>query len=247
MGRGGTASDYWEDKDPAVSGLTAASTSGVPRPSLRDHHPIPSTRGNFLLPLFIYPSIHLSFRPQQTEIITLDNATTNSSLPLLFSSLRSKHRAWIFWVGPLQSVPVVEKRYVWLTQKNATGRFLVWSHLPVCQRNGVRCGRTGGDAPPSAQVFCVADGAGFELQQINETLWDNLPTLRAITDGAYEGERWARAETVAPWTPSGMAPRFVNRRAGYSYLWIFPCPQSQLAYLITHLRGPSRLREIFDS
>lgn len=174
------------------------------------------------------------------EIITLNNATTNSSLPLLFSSLRSKHHAWIFWVGPLQSVPVVEKRYVWITQKNATGRFLVWSHLPVCQRNGVRC-------TASVQVFCVADGAGFELQQINETLWDNLPTLRGITDGAYEGVRWARAETVAPWTLSGMAPRFVNHRAGYSYLWIFPCPQSQLAYLITHLRGSSRLREIFDS
>lgn len=103
------------------------------------------------------------------------------------------------------------------------------------------------ETPASVQVFCVADGAGFKLRQINETLWDNLPTLRGITDGAYEGVRWVRAETVAPWTLSGMAPRFVNHRAGYSYPWIFPCPQSQLAYLITHLRGLSRLREIFDS
>lgn len=80
MERRGTASDYWEDKDPAVSGLTAPSTSGAPHPSLRARHPIPSRQGNFLLPTTrpssIYPSIHLSF-PQQMKIITHNNTTTN--------------------------------------------------------------------------------------------------------------------------------------------------------------------------
>lgn len=56
------ASDYWEDKGPAVRPLTAASTSGVPPhvPPLWASHPIPSTRGNFLHSSITHLSLHSS-------------------------------------------------------------------------------------------------------------------------------------------------------------------------------------------
>lgn len=65
-----------------------------------------------------------------------------------------------------------------------------WCGLTSLSASETACGvGEQAETPASVRVFCVADGAGFELQQINETLWDNLPTLRGITDGAYEGVR----------------------------------------------------------
>lgn len=132
----GTASDYWEDKDSAVLGLTAPSTSGVPHPSLQAHHPIPSTQGNFLLltthPSFIYPSIHLSF-PQQMEIITRNNEQL--AVPL-FSNLTSKSKLLCMTgllIRPLKSVPVVE-RDMSESRKECNWQVLVRSRHPVCQR-----------------------------------------------------------------------------------------------------------------
>lgn len=66
------ASDYWEDKGPAVWALTAPSTSGVPptppTPPLWASHPIPSARENFLhssiTHLFLYSSL---FTPNKWE------------------------------------------------------------------------------------------------------------------------------------------------------------------------------------
>lgn len=121
--RRGKASDYWEDKDPAVFGLTAPFTSGAPHPSLQARHPIPSRQGNFLLPTTqpssIYPSIHLSF-PQQMEIITHNNTTTNNFTVPPFFHLASKYQILgmtALLIRALKSVPMGGKRYVWITQR----------------------------------------------------------------------------------------------------------------------------------
>lgn len=137
----GTASDYWEDKDPAVLGLTAPSTSGVPHPSLQAHHPIPSTQGNFLLltthPSFIYPSIHLSF-PKQMEIITHNNTTTNSWLSLFSptSHPNLSSSAWrVFW-SDLSSQSQWWKEICLNHAKNVTGRF--WCGLAILSASEFR-------------------------------------------------------------------------------------------------------------
>lgn len=134
MERRGTASDYWEDKDPAVLGLTAPSTSGAPHPSLQARHPIPSRQGNFLLPTThpssIYPSIHLSF-PQQMEIITHNNTTTNSSPSLLSPTSHpnlSSSRWRVFW-SDLSSRSQWWKEIRLNHAKNVTGRF--WCGLAI--------------------------------------------------------------------------------------------------------------------
>lgn len=62
------ASDYWEDKGPAVWALTAPSTSGVPPnpPSLPSELTIqfhPHERISSTVPSLIYSSIHLSLPP----------------------------------------------------------------------------------------------------------------------------------------------------------------------------------------
>lgn len=137
MERRGTASDYWEDKDPAVLGLTAPSTSGAPHPSLQARHPIPSRQGNFLLPTTdlssIYPSIHLSF-PQQMEIITHNNTT---SLPFLLSSTSHPNLSsseWrLFW-SDLSSRSQWVERDTSESRKECNWQVLVWSSHPVCQR-----------------------------------------------------------------------------------------------------------------
>lgn len=118
------ASDYWEDKGPAVQALTAPSTSGVPPQSLpselliqfHPHEGISSTA-----PLLIYPSIHLSL-PQQMGKITRNNATTNSPPSLLLAILHSNLTS--SEVGPSGG-----KRYVWITQRMQVVGF--W-----CQRIG---------------------------------------------------------------------------------------------------------------
>lgn len=102
-------------------------------------HPIPSRQGNFLLPTThpssIYPSIHLSF-PQQMEIITHNNTTTNSSLFLLFSQPHIQTqllRMTGLLIRPLKSIPVGE-RDTSESRKECNWQVLVWSSHPVCQR-----------------------------------------------------------------------------------------------------------------
>lgn len=86
-----------------LSGLWQQPLHQAP-PTLQDHHPILSTRGNFLLPLFIYPP-HSSPPPSnKMGIITLNNATT-AGLPRLHfgrelpTSTISSFGS--FWVRPL--------------------------------------------------------------------------------------------------------------------------------------------------
>ncbi len=165
--RRGTASDYWEDKDPAVLGLTAPSTSGAPHPSLRAHHPIPSRQGNFLLPTThpssIYASIHLSF-PQQMEIITHNNTTTNSSPSLLsppshpdLSSL-----GWrLFW-SDLSSRSQWWKEIRLNHARNVTGRF--WCGLAIL----------------SASEFCTVQ-ANSRDACVNASIWCHRQRWFCIT------------------------------------------------------------------
>lgn len=127
--RGGAASDYWEDKGAAVWALTAASTSGVP--PLQDHHPIPSTRGNFLLPLFIYPP-HSSPPPNnKMGIITLNNATTAGPPRLHFrrEPPTSTYRLLDLFQSDLFSRSQRWKRDTSESCKECHWQVLVWSHL----------------------------------------------------------------------------------------------------------------------
>lgn len=126
----GTASDYWEDKDLAVLGLTAPSTSGAPIPPYKltiQFHP---DKGISSSTSSIYPSIHLSF-PQQMEIITHNNTTTNSSLSLLSptSHPNLSSPGWRAFWSDLSSRSQWWKEIRLNHAKNATGRF--WCGLAI--------------------------------------------------------------------------------------------------------------------
>lgn len=107
-----------------------------PHPSLQAPHPIPPRQGNFppttTHPSSIYPSIHLSF-PQQMEIITHNNTTSNSSLSLLSTSRFQLLRMTALLIRPLKSVPMVE-RDTSESRKECNWQVLVWSRHPVCQQ-----------------------------------------------------------------------------------------------------------------
>lgn len=159
MERRGTASDYWEDKDPAVSGLTAPSTSGAPPipPSKLtiQFHPdkgissSPTTR-----PSSIYPSIHLAF-PQQMEIITHNNTTTNSSPTLLSPTSHPNlgSSGWrVFW-SDLSSRSQWWKEIRLNHAKNVTGRF--WCGLAILSASKFRAVQANSrDACVNASIRC---------------------------------------------------------------------------------------------
>lgn len=157
----GTASDYWEDKDPAVLGLTAPSTSGAPIPPSihpQARHPIPSRRGNFLHPTThpssIYPSIHLSF-PQQMEIITDNNTTTNGWLSLLSPTSHpnlNSSKWWVFWLD-LSSLSQWRKEIRLNHAKNVTGRF--WCGLAILSASAFHTVQANSwDACVNASIRC---------------------------------------------------------------------------------------------
>lgn len=175
MERRGTASDYWEDKDPAVLGLTAPSTSGAPHPSL---HPSASSPSNSIEtrefppphPSSIYSSIHLSV-PQQMEIITHNNTTTNSSLSLLSPTSHpnlSSSGWWLFWSE--LSAQSQWGKWIHLNHaKNVTGRF--WCGLVIlstCEFHTVQANSR--DACAKASIWCRRQSWFYITLDYSDTL-----------------------------------------------------------------------------
>lgn len=145
------ASDYWEDKGPAVRAVTAPSTSGAP-PSLPSELPIqfhPHKGISSTAPSLIYPSIHLSL-PQQMGKITCNNATTNCP--------RSPPpQSYIQISAPLKLVPAVEK------DTSESLKECKW--WPFAARE--------------FRTVQMSDlvSAGFALRQINQTILANTRQL----------------------------------------------------------------------
>lgn len=142
MERRGTASDYWEDKDPAVLGLTAPSTSGAPHPSL---HPSASSPSNSIEtrefpPPHRTPIIHLFLHsslcsPTNGNNNTQQHNNQQFAIPP-FSSLTSKSqllRMMALLIRALSSVPVGEMDTS-ESCKECNCQVLVWSSHPVYLR-----------------------------------------------------------------------------------------------------------------
>lgn len=138
------------------------------------HHPIPSRQGNFLLPTAhpssIYSSIHLSV-PQQMEIITHNNTTTNSSLSLLSPTSHpnlSSSGWWLFWSE--LSAQSQWGKWIHLNHaKNVTGRF--WCGLVIlstCEFHIVQANSR--DACAKASIWCRRQSWFYITLDYSDTL-----------------------------------------------------------------------------
>lgn len=161
MERRGTASDYWEDKDPAVLGLTAPSTSGAPHPSL---HPSLSSPSNSIQtrefppphhPPIIHLSLHSSlFSPTNGNNNTQQHNNQQFAVPP-FSNLTSKlsSSGWrVFW-SVLSSRSQWGKEILLNHAKNVTGRF--WCGLAILSASEFRTVQANSrDACVNASIQC---------------------------------------------------------------------------------------------
>lgn len=142
MRRRGTASDYWEDKDPAVWGLTAPSTSGALHPSLHSSPSSPSnsTETREFPPPHHPPIIHLSLHSSLFSPTNGNNNTkqhnNQQSYVRPFSKLPSKSqllRMIGLLIRPLKPFPLRE-RDTSESREECNFQVLVWSSHRVCQR-----------------------------------------------------------------------------------------------------------------
>lgn len=183
-------------------------------PPLRDHHPIPSTRGNFLLPLFVYPP-HSSPPPNnKMGIITLNNATTAGPPRLHFrrEPPTSTYRLLDLFQSNLFSRSQRWKRDTSESCKECHWQVLVWSHLgeipPGCRPKQRR-------RPHQCECFVLQTEPVLDYGRLTEhfeTSCQLLEEQQTKLIGRLALVRGVRIERIAP-----------NRGVGW-YLWSFPKP-----------------------